>query len=64
MSTTLVEIVVTVAADGPRWTQANPPEIAAAAADAVDALLWPPILRGRGFRLLSVERIEPAETQP
>ena len=64
MSTTLVEIVVTVAADGPHWTESDPPTIAVAAADAVDALLWPAILRGRGFRLLSVERIEPAEAQP
>jgi hypothetical protein len=59
-----VEIVVTVVPDGPRWTGSDPPAVAAAAADAVDALLWPQTLRGRGFRLLSVERIEPAEEQP
>jgi hypothetical protein len=64
MSTTLVEIVVTVAADGPRWTEAEPPAVAAAAADAVDTLLPPPLLRDHGFRLLSVERIEPMEAQP
>lgn len=56
-----IEIVVTLIPDSPLWTQSTSAEIAAAAADAVDALLWSATLRGRGFRLVSVERIEPME---
>jgi hypothetical protein len=55
--------VVTLTPDSPRWAFAVPEAVAAAASDAVDALLWGPTLRGRGFRL---ERIEAsgARTRP
>ena len=52
-----VEIVVTVAPIcGRSWEEG-----VTAAAAAVDALLSPTVLRGRGFQLLAVEGLEPYE---
>lgn len=47
-----VEVVVTLSPDSARWAAADPEAVAAAASDAVDALLWGPTLCGRGFHLV------------
>jgi hypothetical protein len=60
---TPVEVVVRLIPDSPRWAAADPQAVAAAAADAVDALLWAATLRGRGFRLASVAVATEAEVR-
>ena len=54
-----VEVVITLTPDSPRWADMDPKAVAAATREAVDALLWGPTLRGRGFRMDAVEAITP-----
>jgi hypothetical protein len=56
-----VEVVITLTPDSPRWVGMDPEAVAAAAREAVDALLYWPTLRGRGFRLAAVEALTPVE---
>jgi hypothetical protein len=58
-----VDVVVRLIPDSPRWAGAERQAVAAAAADAVDALLWAATLRGRGFRLESVAAVTEAEVR-
>jgi hypothetical protein len=58
-----VEVVVTLRPDSPRWADMDSEAVTAAAREAVDALLYWPTLRGRGFRLVGVEAITPGEAR-
>jgi hypothetical protein len=59
-----IEVVVTLTPDSPRWVFAGPEAVAVAASEAVDALLWGPTLRGRGFRLDGHAHAQAASRRP
>jgi hypothetical protein len=68
-----IEVVITLRPDSPRWADMDPEAVAAAAREAVDALLYRgacrlalelvATLRGRGLRLVGVEAITPGEAR-